>query len=437
MKEALYPIVGSNVVFKETFNSLNDIDRNGGTPTDVSVSNGVGTFNGTTSYIDTNNTFEGKFRSSFSIELKVRPSDGQPSSDGHIISYFISTARCLVKLNTDGTISFSYESNNVGATATSSGTLTNGAQDWVSIIAVADSTIAGAGGLKIYINGAEDGTANTATVDFSLFQIIYNLYIGTQNNAGTPGGFYSGDIDYINIYNKALTASEVSNLYNKTQYKGLVKSGLVFNMDARTGLFSDRISGVVPTNTNTELKRTEKGLAGYFDGGTLAFSNNSNINFERTDSFTIEAWIKTDDTDGLIVAKLTGASSYRGYRFMFQSNKIDFYLVNDQGAANYLRRRSVATGIGNDGLWHQLILTYDGSSDGSGVNMYVDNVLIPAANSINSLSGTIQNTEDLMLATHTRDPYPLKNHTTLVRMYNNVLTAQEIAQNYQEFLSSF
>jgi hypothetical protein len=50
MKESLRSL-DNRVIFRETFNSFYDIAKNGGTQTAVTISNGTGSFNGSTSKI--------------------------------------------------------------------------------------------------------------------------------------------------------------------------------------------------------------------------------------------------------------------------------------------------------------------------------------------------------------------------------------------------
>lgn len=50
MKESLHTIE-RQCIWKEGFQSAFDVRRNGGEATDVSFQNGVGTFNGTSSYV--------------------------------------------------------------------------------------------------------------------------------------------------------------------------------------------------------------------------------------------------------------------------------------------------------------------------------------------------------------------------------------------------
>ncbi|MFA6454335.1 MAG: LamG domain-containing protein [Patescibacteria group bacterium] len=80
---------------------------------------------------------------------------------------------------------------------------------WVHVVI----TYNGASGWGTYVNGVYKG-------DQTLFvnsDTTASYYIGSGNSSGlsqSPGRFFSGQIDDVRIFNRALTASEISQLYN-------------------------------------------------------------------------------------------------------------------------------------------------------------------------------------------------------------------------------
>jgi len=71
MKESLYPI-DKSIIFRETFNSQIDTERNGGTPTSVSYENGVATFEEATSTINYMKLNRLKQKKDFSYSIKFK-----------------------------------------------------------------------------------------------------------------------------------------------------------------------------------------------------------------------------------------------------------------------------------------------------------------------------------------------------------------------------
>jgi hypothetical protein len=67
-----------------------------------------------------------------------------------------------------------------------------------------------------YVNGAQTGlSSNTFTSGYLLPAAPYGLYIGTD--AGKTNSA-KGLIDDVRIYNRAMTAAEVSSLYSQTKH---------------------------------------------------------------------------------------------------------------------------------------------------------------------------------------------------------------------------
>jgi len=179
-------------------------------------------FDGVTDYVDCGTTFQSTFRGSFSISAWIKPDDGQPDSDANVIfGTRNSTAQdmCYCRVQTNGKLYWIYESDNDGKEAeTASAVFVNGAESWHHVVLVANSTTAGAGGMKIYLDGLEqtlDGTnnGNTSGITFSDFTTSNNVYIGANNVNDTAGSFFDGDISNLQIWDKAWSLSDVQYAY--------------------------------------------------------------------------------------------------------------------------------------------------------------------------------------------------------------------------------
>ncbi len=84
--------------------------------------------------------------------------------------------------------------------------------EWVNITCVYNSV---ARTKSIYLDGALDRTvALTGTVT-KVPATTHNTYIGARANSGNTGreGFFTGALDKIVIYNRALTEGEVKYIY--------------------------------------------------------------------------------------------------------------------------------------------------------------------------------------------------------------------------------
>lgn len=190
-------------------------------------------FDGNNDYVDTGNVFQSMFRGSFSFSIWIKPDDGQPAAWVVFVSNRNSAGEDIVgfQIQEDGTLYFVYESNNNRIVAqTAEAAFSNGQETWHHVVGVADSTIGGIGGLKVYLDGSVqtlDGTNNgdTSGITFADWTSSDELFIGARDNGGTADRFFAGLIDDVCIYNHPPSAAEVAWLYKNPQQpdmRGLV-----------------------------------------------------------------------------------------------------------------------------------------------------------------------------------------------------------------------
>jgi len=98
------------------------------------------------------------------------------------------------------------------------------------------------------------------------------------------------------------------------------------------------------------------------------------LDFDRLDAFSISCWFKrnTPYTTEFVIDKSESSGNYRGYSILIpdSDNKIYFTL---RYTSSYFIQVKSNTAI-TDTDWHNLVITYSGSSLISGVNIYIDNV---------------------------------------------------------------
>lgn len=133
--------------------------------------------------------------------------------------------------------------------------------------------------------------------------------------------------------------------------------------DNRTSLF-----GAVPFTNSLSLQ---------FDGANdfLDISHDTSIDFDfRSDAASFNCWVKTSDTSNgkTYMEKM---DSNTGWRFYLNSNNLTLEL-RATGTGDRIRvRTDNSDSVGdtlNDGSWHMITATYDGSGNASGVTLYVD-----------------------------------------------------------------
>jgi len=186
-------------------------------------------FDGIDDLIGLGTSFQATLRGSFSVACWIKPDDGQPA--GLRTAWGVqcsATAAIRLYLTSQGKVGFQYESNDVVATAeTSAVVYADGAGGWKHVVCVADATIGGVGGLKVYIDGVAQAlganNGSTAGCNFSLWADNGRVMaIGCRKLGAATAGelWWAGYIDEWRIYASALSLAEVRALYHNQSNPG-------------------------------------------------------------------------------------------------------------------------------------------------------------------------------------------------------------------------
>src|SRR3989344_2629140 len=145
--------------------------------------------------------------SEITISAWIKPS----SPSGTIIYRGDSSYRISYRFSvSSGKLRYAFSTSpgsNPDVTAISNGSIIVDGSAWTFVTTTYSSTD---GSVKLYINGVADGTASR-TGAINSTPAITN--IGADNPAGN---YFSGSIDDLRIYSRALTPSEITELYNYT-----------------------------------------------------------------------------------------------------------------------------------------------------------------------------------------------------------------------------
>ena len=171
------------------------------------------------------------------------------------------------------------------------------------------------------------------------------------------------------------------------------------------------------------------------NGGSIVFDGvddfveiQNQIQFDQTDPFTLSSWVKSPRVgDNQIINNEN--SSYTGYR------------LNINGPANIEigLRSSIFDDIAietlnsiNTDIWYHIVGTYDGTSNASGMKIYINGVEESTNILSNTLtSSTLSNQRTLLgIRRISPPPDPLRGNIANVQIYNRTLSATEILQNY-------
>ena len=240
---------------------------------------------------------------------------------------------------------------------------------WYHVVATSDGSTK-----RTYINGVYETSVAWAN---DIFQGTDSTAIGSIGAGG--GNYFPGSLSDVRIYNRALTAEEIKDLYGS--YNPVVKaSSLTKGLVGRWGLGSSE-GGTGSTtfdmtpNANNGTRYGETALASIYTTDRHSQSNKamtfngsddyvdlSNVNIIGSDTtYTIAAWVKRSaGAGGSIYGEYYSASGYTRHFFTISSNgfyTLDEYPPSGSGGGVY------GTTIIPENTWTHIVAVVDGGTE--------------------------------------------------------------------------
>jgi len=286
-------------------------------------------------------------------------------------------------------------------------------------------------GYTIYLSKETQGpSAYVAPTDNDLITITNQI----------SGQNYTGVTQCLTYF-----ASQTDKMVLNSDYPSIVTDGLVLNLDAgfvpsypRSGTtWSDiSLSGNSGTLVNGPTYSSDDGGSIVFDGSNDYVNFGNILNFERTSSFTISLWFRVTslNTYEPLISKMQ--SGLRGYLVSLESNGQIVLILRSELNTNQLFVRSQSSEISVN-VWSNITITYNGSSQPSGVSMYKNGSDVTTSIVSNTLTGTILNSANFEVGSRTIIGDYFVGNITLLTIYNRVLSSDEILGNYNATKSRF
>ena len=178
------------------------------------IANSAYQFNGATQYVSTANSFVNPSVFTVSIWFKTTTAGGKLIGFGSNQTGFSTNADRHIYMANDGRIFFGVKPAGVFKTINTTVAYADG--NWH----MATGVLSGAG-MMLYIDGvlvAQDATTTTAESTTGYWRLAYD---NTDSWPSTPTNkYFAGSLDDAYIYSRALSASEVTQLYNATEGVG-------------------------------------------------------------------------------------------------------------------------------------------------------------------------------------------------------------------------
>ncbi|RYD21408.1 MAG: hypothetical protein EOP88_11545 [Verrucomicrobiaceae bacterium] len=167
------------------------------------------------------------------------------------------------------------------------------------------------------------------------------------------------------------------------------------------------------------------------------------LNFERSQAFSVSAWIKGAPQDSTILGDMVQGEGFRGWELHVgttenggSADSITVWLVNDYPAIA-LQVNASANVLDNQ--WHHVAFTYDGMSSASGLKIYIDGALAATSTGLDTLGDSIVNNETAGLNIGTRMDgamHTFNGGIDEVAIFDHVLTGAEMTSVHQNGVES-
>ena len=350
-----------------------------------------------------------------------------PNTD--YVNIFNTTNNKALVLNPNANGIRANDGNSFGLDANSSALRVNG---WKHICIVYVGQV-----INIFLNGV---LINSGTTGFPAI-IQYN---STQSIVGSTylmGGQYpfSGLIDDIAIYNRALTQQEITNMYNGVNYSD--------TCNAVSGSLTNGLVGYWPFcgNANDD---SGNGNNGTVNGATLSTdrfgNNNSAYNFDGNsfisvpsttelclqNQFTISLWARRNNSTfmGLISKGRDNGGEGVSYHISGLENGAEVGINNDTGGCSSCNIGTTPYLSNNFSSWNH----YVGIWDGIRLKFYENGIMVSDVNGVLGDGNALLNTNfPLLFGRWSLNNY-LNGQLDDIGIWNRALTQQEITQLFNQ-----
>jgi hypothetical protein len=274
----------------------------------------------------------------------------------------------------------------------------------------------------IYVNGAVYKTSNTPTGNIPSSST--DFFIG---ELGGNGRYFGGLVDEVEVFNRALSESEVRAIYNAGS-NGKCRTctpppANMIDWWPAEGNANDIVGAHNGTLQNGATFATGyvgqafklDGVADSVDVGAVGL----------TGTFTIDAWVNPAQLSGdtrTIISKDDGAN--HSYQFYFFEGQLQLVVFSSAGLTAYS-----TSAVGSLNAWQHVAVTYNGSAAaGAKMNFYVNGV-----NASSSVQGGLDNggtpnniSTPARIGAFASGAHPYQGLIDELEIFNRVLTAAEI-----------
>jgi len=298
--------------------------------------------------------------------------------------------------------------------------------------------------------GTYDGSTIKQYVDAVLDTQL--SYSGTPQSGGevriaarwdsqvAPGDFFPGDIGLIRIWDQALTASQVQDLYDENADRfsnSVVTSNLVAYYDPGlvasypgTGTTLTNLSGSAPNGTMSNVTWTDPYFTYNGSNSTVSIADSAALE-PGSGSWTMEVWfnVASVPTSNVILGKFDdgGLAQDVSYSIRTNTSRGLFAQFSNGSPATFVNSTSYTITLGT---WYQAVYVWTNSGLTKTIDTYINGTLIGTVN--HTFTSLLNAPNPLYLGSYNGGEFSqwLNGSIGIVRLYNTALSGSQVLENY-------
>ena len=176
-------------------------------------------FDGSNDYIDLGDEFKSTIADAHSVSFWVKFEDAQPSGTNYIAGCRNASGEdnFYVAITSSGALKWYLKGNNDPEEGACSTTLDDGVSAWTHFVVTASMGESAGDTVTFYLNGSATNSTSLSGItksNWNAYDSGMNLVLGAYNNNTSVGGNLECNISDFAFYSKALSAGEVTSIYD-------------------------------------------------------------------------------------------------------------------------------------------------------------------------------------------------------------------------------
>ncbi len=285
--------------------------------------------------------------------------------------------------------------------------------EWFHVVIRQEALGGGNVKFKTYINGDEYIEEGDYLYRADRCSITFNR-LGAGDFSGGGDRYYTGLMDQVAIWNRALDDGEVLGVYEE----GLARDETDYGNDGRINDTSDIkvITSGCPSGSCLE-----------FDGfdDYVEINDDESLN-SKNDSFSVEVWFNTQSNKEYqyILDKWQGTDDPKGGYLLFLRNGSLYFSVFDINYPSYYANLGNVNDQ-NDSNWHHAVGVFDSMAN---ISLYIDGILENTTTNI--IADEVRNNLSLIIGSNDGFSDYFNGTIDEVAIYSRALNSSEINESY-------